>query len=148
MHLDALTQEESDIDWFAVDADGHVLYLASGGGQLPPSVAADEQALLTLHQYFLTCPETAGAALVQAEPAAARSGRSAAGFVRYARRGLFAFDKTNLRDTHDPHYHLVARPATPLTLAELPGPVAACLLRTQLPTAIAGLTALTVADVA
>ncbi|WP_400193782.1 hypothetical protein [Hymenobacter sp. B81] len=132
MRISPLDQQDADIDWFAVDAEGHVVHFSSGGGPLPESVAASEEDLLTLHQYFLLLPETADAAQVQPQTNAAQSGRSAESFVRYARRGLFSFDKTQLHEAADRRYHLVARPAWPLTLAELPGPVAALLLRTQL----------------
>ncbi|KUG06744.1 hypothetical protein [Solirubrum puertoriconensis] len=148
MRIDELNQEHADIDWFAVDSEGHVVHVASGGGVLPESVAASEEDLLQLHQYFLTLPETEAAALVQPEANAAQSGRNAEGFVRYARRGLYSFDKTNLHEHRDTQYHLVARPAQPLRLAELPGPIAALLLRTQLPVAVPQLTRLNVAGVA
>jgi hypothetical protein len=137
MRIDELEQEESDIDWFAVDAAGCVLHFASGGGRLPASVAASQEVLLQLHQYFLGLPDTPGAALVLPEPNAVRSGRSAQGFVRYARRGLFSFDKTALPDPADARYHLVARPARALQLAELPAPLATLLGRTRLPGAVA-----------
>ncbi|AYA38712.1 hypothetical protein D3Y59_17635 [Hymenobacter oligotrophus] len=148
MRISELEQQDSDIDWFAVDNEGYVVHVASGGGVLPGSVAASEEDLLQLHQYFLALPETEAAALVQAEAHAARSGRNAEGFVRYARRGLYSFDKTNLHAHRDTHYHLVARPAQPLTLAELPGAVAALLLRTQLPVAVPQLAQLDIAGVA
>ncbi|GAB2959768.1 hypothetical protein GCM10027048_28930 [Hymenobacter coalescens] len=137
MRIDELEQHDSDIDWFAVDRDGYVVYFASGGGLLPESAAASAEALLQLHHYFLTLPETPGAAQVQVEPNAARNGRNAQGFVRYARRGLFAFDKTRLNEPRDTQYHLVARPAQPLLAAALPGPLAALLLRTEVPLAVA-----------
>jgi hypothetical protein len=136
MRIDELEQEESDIDWFAADTDGHIVYFASGGGVLPESVAASEESLLQLHQFFLTLPETASAPLVQVEPNAERSGRSPQGFLRYARRGLFAFDKTRLNEHRDTQYHLVARPAQPLTITDLPGQIAALLLQTQLPVSV------------
>ncbi|OON69074.1 hypothetical protein [Hymenobacter sp. CRA2] len=147
MRIDAAEQADSDIDWFAVDGDGHVVYLASGGGTLPESVAASEEALLQLHQYFLTLPETPAAALVQIEPNAQQSGRNYQSFARYARRGLFAFDKTRLNAPADTGYHLVARPASPLLLGTLPGPIAALLLRTQLPLSVQDATQLDIAGV-
>ncbi|GAA4375604.1 hypothetical protein [Hymenobacter koreensis] len=147
MRIDGLEQQDSDIDWFAVDNDGHVVHVASGGGVLPESVAASEEDLLQLHQYFLTLPETTAAAQVQVEPNAVQSGRSAEGAVRYARRGLFSFDKTRLNKHRDTQYHLVARPAQPLMLAELPGRVATLLLRTQMPLSVADLTGLDVAGI-
>ncbi|AII52893.1 hypothetical protein [Hymenobacter sp. APR13] len=129
MRINQTEQEDADIDWFATDEAGHILHVASGGGVLPESVAADEAALLELHQYFLTLPEPAAGG-AQATTDAADGGYP--GAARYARRGLFSFVKTNLHDHHDPRYYLVARPLQPLTVAELPPPLAALLRRTQL----------------
>ncbi|UYZ63237.1 hypothetical protein [Hymenobacter weizhouensis] len=61
MRIHPSDQADADIDWFATDAAGHVLHVASGGGRLPESVAADEAALLELHAYFLNLPETTAA---------------------------------------------------------------------------------------
>ena len=121
-------QLDADIDWFATDANGHVLHVASGGGVLPASVAASQADLLALHQHFLTRPETGAAQLAEGANAA-----EASGAARYARRGLFSFAKTNLHDRADTRYQLVARPAVPLRLAELPPELAQRLSRTQLP---------------
>ena len=100
-----LTANSNSINYFATDATGQILHVASGGGVLPGSVAADEVALLELHQYFLTLPEpAAGGAQVATD--AADGGYP--GAARYARRGLFSFAKTNLHDHHDPRYYLVA----------------------------------------
>ena len=35
MHISDHDQQDADIDWFATDADGHILHVASGGGRLP-----------------------------------------------------------------------------------------------------------------
>jgi hypothetical protein len=134
MHISPTDQLDADIDYFATDATGHILHVASGGGVLPESVAADEAALLMLHQYFLTLPEPAAGGAQAAAEVVEGSYPSAA---RYARRGLFSFAKTYLHDHHDPRYHLVARPLQPLTVAELPPELAALLRRTQLPGVVA-----------
>lgn len=134
MPISPTDQIDADIDHFATDATGHILHVASGGGVLPASVAADEAALLALHQYFLTLPELAAGG---AQAATATEDGSYPGAARYARRGLFSFAKTNLHDHHDPRYYLVARPLQPLTVAELPPELATLLRRTQLPGAVA-----------
>ncbi|MBC6696708.1 hypothetical protein [Hymenobacter sp. BT190] len=144
MYISPTDQLDADIDYFATDEAGHILHVASGGGVLPGSVAADEAALLELHQYFLTLPEpTAGG--VQATTDAANGGHT--GAARYARRGLFSFAKTNLHDHHDPRYYLVARPLQPLTVAELPPPLATLLRRTQLPGFVAQQTTFDVSNI-
>ncbi|MBD2714742.1 hypothetical protein KBK19_06830 [Microvirga sp. STR05] len=138
MQISPSDQEHADIDYFATDTEGHILHVASGGGVLPASVAASEEALLELHQYFLTLPESTAADLVTGLP----TGLNYESFIRYARRGLFSFDKTNLHNHQDPHYYLMARPQHPLTVAELPPHIAKLLRRTQLPGMVAQLTTL------
>jgi hypothetical protein len=135
MRIDELEQEDSDIDWFAVDQHGYIIHFASGGGRLPESVASSEENLLELHRYFLELAEKASAASVQLAPDANRGGNYQ-GQLRYAQRGLFSFYKASLRDLADPYYLLFARPAQPLTIQEIPAPLARLLSRTQLPASI------------
>ena len=136
-------QLDADIDWFATDAAGHIVHVASGGGRLPESVAASQEALLALHQHFLTRPETGAAQVAEGANAA-----DASGAARYARRGLFSFAKTDLHAPTDAQYRLVARPAVPLTVAELPPALAQLLRRTRLPGPVAGRVALDAATIA
>ncbi|MFD2786549.1 hypothetical protein [Hymenobacter rubripertinctus] len=143
MCISDIDQEISDIDWFAADKDGRILHLASAGGVLPESVAASQQNLLLLHQYFLELPE-AGTAIMAIEP---KSGIRYDSFLRYARRGLYSFDKVDLHNRLDSRYQLVARPAVPLLLTELPPELAQLLHRTQLPGSVANLAGLQVADI-
>ncbi|SNR41232.1 MULTISPECIES: hypothetical protein [Hymenobacter] len=141
MRIDEIDQEDADIDWFATDSNGHILHVASGGGILPESVAASQEALLELHLYFLTLPETDSA--VAAEVAdGAEEASSYQSFARYARRGLFSFEKTRLHERADTRYHLVARPLRPLLLRDLPEPLAKLLRHTQLPDSVVAATQL------
>jgi hypothetical protein len=133
MRISPTDQLDADIDYFATDAAGHILHVASGGGVLPESVAADEAALLALHQYFLTLPETGAALLAPGLPA----GLNYDSFRRYARRGLFSFEKVHLHEPLDTQYRLVARPARPLMVAELPESIRKLLGGTQLPGPVA-----------
>ncbi|QNH63197.1 hypothetical protein [Hymenobacter sediminicola] len=144
MQITPEDQEDADIDWFATDTDGHILHVASGGGVLPASVAASEEVLLELHQYFLTLPEPAagGAQATSDTPVG-----SSPGAVRYARRGLYSFAKTRLHEHTDPHYYVVARPLHPLTVAELPPHIARLLRRTQLPGSVVHQTTLDVSTI-
>ncbi|MBG8552635.1 hypothetical protein [Hymenobacter guriensis] len=135
MRIDDIDQEDADIDWFATDEAGHVLHVASGGGVLPESVASSQEDLLLLHQYFLTLPERGDAVAV--EP-----GLQGNSSVRYAQRGLFSFNKTQLHERADARYYVVARPIIPLTVAELPPPLAELLRRTLLPGNVVSLSTL------
>ncbi|TGE22245.1 hypothetical protein E5K00_18535 [Hymenobacter aquaticus] len=136
MRIDELDQEDADIDWFALDSQGHILHVASGGGILPESVAASQEVLLELHQYFLTLPDTTAAEAVAVEAGAEEAGGYQS-FARYARRGLFSFEKTRLHERADTRYHLVARPVVPLLASQLPKQLAQLLGRTQLPASVA-----------
>jgi hypothetical protein len=135
MQITTLDQEDADIDWFATDVNGYILHVASGGGILPESVAASEEMLLELHQYFLTLPETASADAVRLEGGAS-SGGGYQGSARYAYRGLFSFVKARLHDRADTRYYVVARPVRALTVAEVPGRIAELLSRTKLPVSV------------
>lgn len=130
MHIPAHDQHDADIDYFAADSEGHVLHVASGGGRLPGSVAASEEVLLELHAYFLSRAET-----TSAEPGegVAVHHTEYPSHARYARRGLFSFGKTDLHNGAHGQYRLVARPAQPLTVAELPKAIGQLLSRTRLP---------------
>ncbi|MDF7813463.1 hypothetical protein [Hymenobacter sp. YC55] len=135
MRIDEIDQEDADIDWFATDGNGHVIHVASGGGILPESVAASQEVLLELHQYFLMLPELEVAEVVSG----AEEASSYRSVGRYARRGLFSFEKTHLHERADTRYHLVARPLRPLLVAELPKNIAQLLTRTLLPGIVAEL---------
>lgn len=143
MRIEEIDQEDADIDWFATDSNGYILHVASGGGILPKSVAASQEVLLELHQYFLTLPELKVAEVVNG----AEEASSYQSFARYARRGLFSFEKTRLHERADTRYHLVARPLRPLLLQELPAPLAELLGRTRLPGSVAEQVALDVATI-
>ncbi|SHK59708.1 hypothetical protein [Hymenobacter psychrotolerans] len=144
MHISPEDQEDADIDYFATDTDGHILHVASGGGVLPASVAASEEVLLELHQYFLTLPEpAAGGAQTTTDPTEGNY----PGAARYARRGLYSFAKTRLHEHTDSRYYLVARPLRPLTVAELPPHIATLLRRTQLPEPVAQQTTFDVSNI-
>ncbi|WP_324676306.1 hypothetical protein [Hymenobacter sp. GOD-10R] len=147
MRIDEIEQEDSDIEWFAIDSDGHVLHISSGGGVLPESVASSQETLLQLHQYFLALPDTVAASLVQVEANAEKSGRNYQNAMRYARRGLFSFDKTLLNKHLDPQYHLVVRPVAVLTIKDIPEPIATLLRRTSLPDSVLSKTHLIVSDI-
>jgi len=146
MRIDELEQETSDIDWFATDSSGYIIHFASGGGSLPESVASSQEILLQLYQYFLALPDTASASQVQAEPNVAK-GADYQSFIRYARRGLFSFEKASLSNLADPVYSLVARPVVPLTIKNIPEPIATLVRRTTLSDSVLDKMQLLVTDI-
>jgi hypothetical protein len=143
MEISSIDQEVTDLDWYAVDPTGYLVQFASGGGPLPSSVAACQEALVQLQHYFLSLSAETTTAhfnpnLPQVVPRLSNSyaynlySRSSAD---YAKSGLFAFAKTNLAH-RDNQYHVVAYPAQPLLLQALPAPIRALVSRTRLPFAI------------
>jgi hypothetical protein len=154
MEISSIDQEITDFDWYAVDSTGYLVHFASGGGTLPSSVASSSEALAQLHHYFLTLSTETTTAhfnpdLQLVEPSLSNVYaynlyiHSSANF---AKSGLFAFDKTDLAH-RDNHYHLVAYPARPLLLMELPADIRALISRTRLPFAIEGITTLNANDI-
>lgn len=154
MEISSIDQEITDYDWYAVDPNGYLVQFSSGGGTLPSSVASSSEALLQLHHYFLTLStETTTAHFNPNLPSVVPSLSTSHAYNRYiqayatsAKRGLFVFDKTDLAD-YDNYYHLVAYPARPLLLTELPPAIRALISRTRLPFAIAGIATLNANDI-
>lgn len=110
MEISRIAQEITDFDWYAVDPSGYLVQFSSAGGRLPGSVAASSEALAQLTPYFLTLSTEATATHrppdlslfvphVRNEYAATVYAYSS---VNYAKRGLFAFNKTDL--THRANY--------------------------------------------
>ena len=149
MEISSIDQEITDFDWYAVDLSGYLVQFSSGGGMLPDSVAASSEVLAQLTHYFLTLSTaTTSAHLnpglplfvphVRNEYAATLYAYSS---VSYAKSGLFAFNKTDLAH-RDNCYHVVAYPAKPLSLAELPADIGTLVSHTLLPWTISGLSTL------
>ena len=101
-------------------------------------MAASQEVLLELHQYFPTLPELEVAEVANG----AEEASSYQSFARYAQRGLFSFEKTRLHERADTRYHLMAWPPRPLLVAELPGSIAELLSKTKLPVSVAEQTSL------
>jgi hypothetical protein len=52
VQISAFEQEVSDIDWFAVDCEGHIATLSSAGGRIPPSGASSVEDNALLANFF------------------------------------------------------------------------------------------------
>ena len=130
-----------DLDWFALDDQGHVAHFTTGGcGALPRTAAASRTDLETVRDYVRSLPEI-GASILnrerltgirlhpfdKAEPrAAVRAwGDSAA-------RGLYAYDYLEDRRRRPRPYWIVARPEVPLVADELPPHIRDIVARTTL----------------
>lgn len=101
----------ADLDWYARDAAGHVALLTTAGsGPVLRAVLRDVDAYIAAVEHFWRLPKL-GAALMLPEAQhhpVVRDWREA------AKRGAYAFDH------RAGAYRLVARPAVPLVVSELP----------------------------
>ena len=133
-------EADLDLDWFALDSQGHVGHFTTGGcGALPRSAAAGED-LEKVRDYFRALPEIGASVLnrdrlsgIRLHPFDKAEPRES---VRYwadsAARGLFAYDYLEDRRRRPRPYWVVARPEVPLVADELPPDVRAVVGRTVL----------------
>lgn len=122
-----------DIDWFFTNSD-EIGFAASGGGQLPRSVAKSAENLELLALYFKNLPEKYGVIINPSLDKIITDGvdeRYLKSFVQMAKKGLFSFDRTVLNSFTDPNYHLVAKPVSPLKTDELPSEIVKILMETR-----------------
>lgn len=107
-----------DIDWFCV-VNGNYIHVASAGGLIPNEVNYVERLRAIQHQVAvlpyicgedeIDYNEQAIANLVNLDDAGARI-QYIASFKEMARKGFVSFDKTNIDDRLDNHYHKVCWP--------------------------------------
>ncbi|WP_419698976.1 hypothetical protein [Mucilaginibacter sp. NFX135] len=120
-----LEQETLDIDWFFISGES-IAFVASGGGKLPASVAKSLERNQMLASFFRGLPVRSEIIInpdLNSVVTTAIDERYLADFMHMAERGLYSFDKTVLNNFSEPHYHLVARPVTPLKLDQLPAEI-------------------------
>lgn len=115
-----------DVDWFSVDIENKIAFFASGGGVIPRSIEPEGNELLS--GYFRSLPEIRGNELF----VSSRLGdfrnfgsnlqmeRYLADFIFMAKRGMYAYDKTELENFLDPLYHLVVAPSIRLSSHDIP----------------------------
>ena len=115
-----------DIDWFSLDIENKIAVFASGGGVVPCSIDPEGNELLLA--YFRALPEIKdNEVLINPElgdfmkfETPRQIERYLEDFIFMAKRGLYAYDKTDLRNYSDPRYHLVVAPAKKLCSDDLP----------------------------
>jgi hypothetical protein len=107
-----------DIDWYAVDENGHVAVLTSNGqGPIPALVLEDQEVYDRVWDAFAALPRTGSASV------AARAVTSHHVFHEIAEKGLFPYDWVDPQRSSTA-YELQATPSRPLPLAELALPAA------------------------
>ena len=106
-----------DIDWFCI-VNGVYIHVASAGGQLPSQINDDER--LKNAQYQVEqLPDIYSDEEIEYNEAAISNvlGNDAKSRAQYiesftamARKGFASFDRTNIANPLDNHYHLVCKP--------------------------------------
>jgi hypothetical protein len=132
-----IEQQTLDIDWFLTDGK-YIVFMASGGGRLPDSVAESSENNKKLVSYFRNLPEISDF-MVNPELDRLLIERSGTGvneryledYVSMTKKGLYSFDKTIPCNFLDPFYHLVASPVIPLTVGGLPNEILEIFMKTQ-----------------
>jgi hypothetical protein len=101
----------TEFDWFAVDGDGHIGHFATAGyGPVPAAVLTRMEDVQGLQERVLQLPIIGRA---KRRPWASGDIEN---WLQLAKRGLFSYDFKS----HSGPYRLVATPAQPLRVTELP----------------------------
>jgi len=131
-----IEQRTSDLDWYAVDLDGHIGQFLTGGRLLPPRIAADKDTFELLSEYFLSLPQEGEFAFCPDFEAHCREKHrdpdSAARMPfsqKMSCRGIFSYDANH----DDDYFFRVSVPTTKILLLEdLPIGVADVLSKNRL----------------
>ncbi|WP_437963184.1 hypothetical protein WMF04_25955 [Sorangium sp. So ce260] len=101
-----------EFDWLASDADGFVaLFSTAGGGYVPDEFLRDTDAHDAAIDVVLASPASTAARFAPQLPPGSKNT-----WRMVAERGLFAFDS----DLYGGPYRMVAAPANPIRIVELP----------------------------
>lgn len=108
-----------DIDWFCI-VNGVYIHVASAGGMIPSQVNDAERLRAIQHRVEMFGDIYTDEDIIYNEAAIDRvlSGNKDAkgremyieSFTAMARKGFVSFDRTNIEDFKDNHYHMVCRP--------------------------------------
>ncbi len=127
-----------DLDWFAVDIDGHLAHVASAGTPVAKSVAQSKAENEFVREFFRSLPATS--TVPDADPEIAnfvniendeQKSRYLSDFQSMGSRGLYSYD-TPLSESNQLLFRVYS-PQAPLKLSDLPTKVAVILQRTSFP---------------
>jgi hypothetical protein len=138
--IDPLEERDRDWDWFAVDPEGKIGHFTTAGiRELPKTVKQDKEAALKLIHYFFETAHKAVGYTVRPEVQNDAGGwkdesarnRYLKDFVTMASAGIFSYDTY----TSGPNeaYFLVATPAAPLHIDQIPPDIRELVRRTRSP---------------
>lgn len=107
-----------DIDWFCI-VNGVYIHVASAGGQLP-SLINDDDSLKNAQYQVELLPDIYSDEEIEYNEEAINNALGINGekgryqyvesFTAMARKGFASFDRTNIANPQDNHYHLVCKP--------------------------------------
>ena len=101
--------EVLDLDFFCVDNAGNMAHFASAGGRLPNYIIQNRSLNDEVRNYILSLPAKG-----------VKSGSGADSFKSFAEKGLFSYDKRDVRDSLDSEYRLMYTPIQPINYQNLP----------------------------
>ncbi len=133
MGFSLIEQETSDIDWFFVDANNEIGFVASGGGKLPNSIA-DKDYRYDLGSYFRGLSDTSNYELNNDLVIVDQTEKlkQYSDFISLAKKGLYCFDKTDLNNFDDTRYDLIVKPDKGLKVEDIPNDILKILSITKL----------------
>lgn len=140
MIIDNEEEFTTDWDWYAVDTDGCIGHFTSAGFRaVPKSVKKDRERTQKISSYFFEQAPVMGDWSVRAQAEIDCGGWSKQGKERYikdfalmASKGLFSFD-TELNNSVEGRYFLVAIPKRFLRIDNLPTEIKAAVLEVHAP---------------
>ena len=106
----------TDLDWFAVDVDGHLAHFTSGGSRVVPAkVVASESDLERATVMLRALPMIGKAKICFRAPGIIDT------WIDMAKRGLFSYDFISEDNNYfeKGHYRLIARPESPVRIESL-----------------------------
>lgn len=121
MGFSLIEQETSDIDWFFVDMNNEIGFVASGGGRLPNSIAGNKYNY-NLSSYFRNSSNISDYKLNNdlLKIGKTETLKQYFDFILLAKKGLYCFDKIDLNNFDDTRYNLIVKPVRALTVDEIP----------------------------
>ncbi len=147
-------QSYMDIDWFAVDINGIIVNFASGGGQLPKSIASSKELTEKVFSYFDNLSYKEQNIFINDDLSQMKEFSSEEvrlkylqSYVSMSKKGVYSFDKTILGNFDDEQYHLVCFPEACLKLDELPLDIQEILKQTRIDKDITKVNKLLICDI-
>lgn len=137
MTISDVRLETEDIDWFAIDLQGHIAHFASGGfGFVPPSIADHGEDINLVMSYFRDSASSQSSVAISSHLSDYIGLNSHAdrlnylrSFTQMAEKGVYSFDCI-MASIKPADYFLVVAPDLPLLADSLPDNIKHIISRT------------------